>query len=425
MNIPGQRGVDKNLNVKRNFGDFAPRVGFAYTVTPKTVVRGGAGIFYNAVGTSFDLFRLFKHVPFGPRYAFTQSDVFITPQTTGVGPRMSDGLHPYPVVSQYDADNPWGQVYGMSDHLRTGRILQWNLTVEREIPSLNGVVKGSYVANAGRRLFAKFDNNQPVPGAGSPNPRRPYYAVQPGLSTVTYMFSDGLSSFNSLQLGFQKRLSAGLTASINYTWSHAIDSNLGSVESGTGAQWPIVDRRKDRGSSPFDIRHRMTLNYTYEFPLRPQSKILNAFLGGWQQNGILSIQSGLPFTPSLQTTTVNTGTSSRPNCLVDATLPSDQRSLSKWFNTTTAFATPAQYTYGNCGKNTLRGPGRWNIDASLFKNFKVLEKVTFQFRAEAFNVFNHPQFGQPSASIGSAQAGTISSIVGNPRQVQLALRMQF
>jgi hypothetical protein len=425
QNIAGRNGVDQNLNVNRTFGDIAPRLGFAYTATPKTVIRGGAGLFYNAVGTSFDLFRLFKHVPFGPRYAFTQSDVFITDQTTGVGPRMSDGLHPYPTVSMYDADHPWGQVYGVSSNLHSGRVLQWNLTVERELTSLNAVVKAAYVANVGRRLFAKFDNNQPAPGPGSPNARRPYANVDPLLSTVTYMFSDGLSDFNSLQLSFQKRLSHGLSGSANYTWSHAMESNLGTVEMGTSSQWPLFDRRKDRGSSPYDIQHRMTINYIYKIPLAPKNAILKLLLGGWQQNGIVSVQSGLPFTPSLQTTTVNTGTSSRPNCLVDATLPSDQRSIAHWFNTTTAFATPALYTYGNCGKNTLRGPGRWNMDASLFKNFAASEKLTFQFRVEAFNVMNHPQFGQPNATIGSAPAGTISSIVGNPRQVQLALRMQF
>ena len=115
---------------------------------------------------------------------------------------------------------------------------------------------------------------------------------------------------------------------------------------------------------------------------------------------------------------------SRADFLRDATLPDDQRTLQRWFDTT-AFATPAIYTYGNLGRNTLYGPGRWNLDSSLFKDFHATERVTVQFRAEAFNLFNHPQFGQPNATVGTGTVGTITSTVGNPRQLQLALRVQF
>jgi hypothetical protein len=147
-------------------------------------------------------------------------------------------------------------------------------------------------------------------------------------------------------------------------------------------------------------------------------------LGGWQTNGIATFQTGLPFTPGLQTATVNNGTGSRPDALRNATLSSDQRSLSRWFDPT-AFATPALYTYGNLGRDTLFGPGRVNFDMSLFKDFPLKERMQFQFRAESFNIFNQPQFGLPNASIGNSQAGVISSTVGNPRQVQLGLRFVF
>ncbi len=145
-------------------------------------------------------------------------------------------------------------------------------------------------------------------------------------------------------------------------------------------------------------------------------------LGGWQLNGVLQSQTGLPFTPMLQTSTTN-GTASRPNRIASGNLSSGQ-SITHWFDQT-AFTTPAQFIYGNAGRDILFGPGRTNLDASLFKNFRPMEKLAVQFRAESFNLFNHPQFGQPNANIGNGAVGTITSIVGNPRQMQVALRLVF
>jgi hypothetical protein len=136
------------------------------------------------------------------------------------------------------------------------------------------------------------------------------------------------------------------------------------------------------------------------------------------------MQTGLPFTPGLANPNTNGAGGSRPDVVGDPELPSSERSLSRWFNVA-AFARPTEIRFGNLGRNTMSGPGRVNFDASLFKNFPFLETRRVQFRAEAFNVFNTPQFGQPNASIGSPNAGTITSTVGNPRQIQLALRIEF
>jgi hypothetical protein len=121
---------------------------------------------------------------------------------------------------------------------------------------------------------------------------------------------------------------------------------------------------------------------------------------------------------------VNTGTGSRPDRIGSGVLPSNQRSIAHWFDPT-AFASPAPFVYGNAGRDTLFGPGRTNLDASLFKDFRPVERLAVQFRAEAFNIMNHPQFGQPNGTIGNSAVGTITSIVGNPRQLQLALRLAF
>jgi hypothetical protein len=174
------------------------------------------------------------------------------------------------------------------------------------------------------------------------------------------------------------------------------------------------------------MRHRLTLSYTWEFPFGKGKAMLNRggiadwVLGGWQTNGILTAQTGLPFSAVLQTSTTN-GTGSRPDANGSVTYP---HTLQQWFSPS-AFSTPAPYTYGNLGRNTLFGPGRVNWDMSLFKNFVIREQTRFEFRAEAFNVFNHPQFGLPNQNIGNAQVGQITSTVGNPRQLQMGLRFQF
>lgn len=145
-------------------------------------------------------------------------------------------------------------------------------------------------------------------------------------------------------------------------------------------------------------------------------------LGGWQINGINTFQTGLPFTPTANSATVNTGTGSRPDRTGNGTLSNG--TVDRWFDTS-AFATPAQFTYGNSGRNILYGPGRVNFDFSLFKEFGITEGLKLQFRTEFFNTFNTPQFDLPNAAIGAGNAGTITGIVGTPRQIQFGLKLVF
>jgi hypothetical protein len=193
-------------------------------------------------------------------------------------------------------------------------------------------------------------------------------------------------------------------------------------------------RSLDRGPSSFDIRHRLTQSAIYDLPFgnakrfhSPYRWVNNAF-GNWQLNLILIFQTGLPFTPSLASPVANTGTGSRPNAVGDPSL--SDPTLSHWFNTAldtsgAPWTTPALYTFGNSGRGVLRGPGRTHVDFSVFKEFAIMERVRLQFRSELFNVFNHPQFDLPNATIGSAVSGTISGTVGTSRDIQFGLRMVF
>ncbi|MEZ5351306.1 MAG: TonB-dependent receptor [Bryobacteraceae bacterium] len=419
VKIAGVDGVGARAGVNRDFKNFAPRFGFAYQVASNTVVRGGFGLFYNPSGNGGALLRLFRHIPFGPIYSVTPGDV-------NVGTRVSDGFPAAPTVNFEAAKNPSGGVIGISPTFTSAYAEQFNFSIQHELAPFQTVIKAAYVGNLGRRLSTTYDLNQPEPGPGAVNPRRPFFAVRPGLSVITYGVTDGLSNYNAFQLSAEKRMSAGLSLLLGYTWAHAID-NVGT-EFGGGSGTP-QDRRCrscDRSNSSFDLRHRFTLSYTYRAPFfRDAQGWTKTALGGWQFNGITTLQTGLPFTPGLANANTNGAGGSRPDSTgVDATLDSSQRTIRRWFDPA-QFTRPNEIRFGNLGRNTLFGPGRVNFDLSMFKDFAIRERGKLQFRAEAFNLFNTPQFAQPNATIGASNAGVISGIVGNPRQLQLALRLQF
>jgi hypothetical protein len=407
--------------VQKDWKDFGPRFGFAYQLDSSTVVRGGYGVFYNPNGNGGTALRLDRHPPYGPIYLVTPGDEF-------VATRISDGFPAPAPPNLATLSNPSGSVIGVIPNFKSAQVQQFNLTVEHEIAPAHLLLKAAYVGLLGRRLGTTFNPNQPVPGPGSTTQRYPLYNIDPLVSSVNYQVSDGLSNYNAFQFTLEKRLSQGLTALVGYTWSHAIDNVATEFGGGTGTPQDPRCRNCDRGNSAYDIRHRLTATYTYNLPLGKGQKwmnkggVSNLLIGGWQTNGFITTETGLPFTPMLQTSTTN-GTSSRPNRVASGSLSSGQ-SLSNWFDVT-AFTTPAIYVYGNAGRDILFGPGRTNFDLSLFKDFQIREQVKLQFRAESFNTFNHPQFGLPSGTIGNAAAAVISSIVGNPRQMQLALRLLF
>lgn len=413
--LAGSQGVSNYANVGSDWGDFAPRFGFAYQVLNHTVIRGGFGLFYNPNGNGGALLRLDRQAPFGPILNIVPGDEF-------VGPQVSQGLPPNPGINLGVLNNPTGNVIGIPGNIKQAYAEQFNVTLEQEVAPWKTLFKFGGVGNLGRRLGTAWNPNQPVPGPGGTTARRPFYSADPNLGDINYYTSDGLSEYYAFQFSAEKRLSSGLTGLVGYTLAHSIDDVATDFGGGTGTPQDPTCRFCDRGNSAFDMRQRLTVSFTYQIPGFRQRGFRGALLGGWQINGLLQSQTGLPYTPQLQTTTVNTGTASRPNLIGNPALSNPTINL--WFNPA-AFGSPAQYVYGNAGRDILFGPGRTNLDASLFKDFHPVERLTAQFRFESFNIFNHPQFGQPNASIGNAAVGTITSTVGNPRQMQVALRLVF
>lgn len=424
IDIAGVDGVDKYAGIKPYYKNFGPRFGFAYQVMNHTVIRGGYGIFFNPTGSEGGTQRLFRQLPFG-------STVSITPGDINVGPKVSDGFAPLVPVDFSLAKAPFGAVVAIDPNMRPSFAQQFNLTLEHELTPINTVIKIAGVGNLGRHLYNTYDVNQPVPGATATNLRRPLFNIAPNVAGAGYFTANGLSNYYALQVSVEKRMKKGLSVMLGYTWSHAIDNV--ALEFGGGAAGPLpqdpTNLAAERGNSIIDLRHRLTLSYLWELPFGKGKALLNHggvadwILGGWQTNGILAAQTGLPFSAVLNSSTTNTGTGSRPNVVGGpVTYP---KTLQKWFDPTGVYASPPLYTFGNSGRDTLFGPGRWNWDMSLFKAFPIREQMRFELRAEGFNIFNHPQFGLPNQNIGNAQVGVITSTVGNPRQLQLGLRFQF
>jgi hypothetical protein len=292
------------------------------------------------------------------------------------------------------------------------------------------------VGNLSRQLHYTFNANQQEPGPGAPAPRRPLFALAPGVVAVTQAITDGIANYHAFQASVEKRFSASLGFVTSYTWAHAIDHiplDFGGGDPGPSPQDIRYRHAAERSNSVQDQRHRLVHSMNYVLPVGKGKRwdmgsgLANGVLGDWQTNVIFTAQTGLPFTPVLASPVANAG-ASRPDRRGKGV--SANPDPAGWFDTSfntagAAWATPAQFTYGNAGRNILFGPGRINFDFSLFKAFPITERWNLQFRAELFNLFNTPQFSQPNASIGNPNAGIINATAGTPRQVQFALRLQF
>jgi len=421
--------TDATTGVKPDRNNFAPRFGFAYRLREGTVIRGGMGLFYNPAGSENVYMRRHRQLPFGPINAEDINQFSASPR------RVQDGLRPIPNL-QFDsvANNPEGGMLAVVPNFRSGYTPQYSLQIQQQLPR-DLVFKVGFVGNLGRRLDTTHDFNQPAPGPGAPGPRRPLIQIAPRVVGVTYMTSDGLSNYNSLQASLERRFSNGVGFLTAYTWSHSIDNVANAFGGADNGPLP-QDRRCrncDRANSGFDMRHRLTHSMNYSLPFGKGrkwnigNKAVDTILGGWDSNMIFTSQTGLPFTPVLATSVSNAG-GSRPNRLKVGTLDNPDPFL--WFDTSfnnpnAAWGVPAQFTFGDSARNALYGPGRINFDWSVFKDISFSERWKLQFRTEIFNLFNTPQFDLPNPSIGNPNAGRITAIVGNPRQVQFALRFAF
>lgn len=411
----GEAGY-RNSFVDPNWHNFAPRVGFAFKARPKTVIRAAAGIFYGRDENVPVARRPTNNPPYYILSSFTTDQ--IDPSII-----LSQGF-PSNALDPTKVKNPTVNSY--LRHSPTPYVQQWNFNVQQELPA-GLVAQVAYVGSSSHDLYYPANINQPSPAAGAVQLRRP---IQ-GYSAI-YAYAPFVSAnYEGLQAQLERRFQKGLTFLAAYTYSHSIDNGPSQADNGVGDSGPqnSLNFAAERANSNFDVRQRFVASTVYELPFGrgkrflSQSRLGRGVAGGWQLSGILSLQTGLPFTPVLSFDPTNTGTTARPNRIASGVLSSGQGPL-RWFDPT-AFVAPATFTFGNSGRNILRGPGQRNIDVGLARSISIRERVGLEFRAEAFNLFNTPQFGLPNATLGVATTGVISTVVNPQRELQLALRLSF
>ena len=388
--------------------NFSPRFGFAWNAIPSRqfVIRGGYGIFYTSINPA-----LAQFLPTMDRTSSYYRLVtwFDNPAIQGF---------PATDISGY---NVAGIFTPIPKHFHTPYNQFWNLNIQKGIGQ-STVLQVAYIGNRGLHYSHFYDFNRIDPVTGT----RPYSAWG-GMAGIN---PGGQTSYNSLQVSLRRRFSRGLTFNVNYTWSHGLDQG----EWGFGTL-PNNDHYMvaEYGNADYDVRHVLEFDYTYQLPAVP--KFPKWLGGGWQINGITVMRSGTAVNVTCGCDTVGVGSpywAERPNVNAGVSTRASNYSLPYNQFNPAAFSAPAQGQFGNLGRNMLKGPSVYNWDFSLFKNFKVREHQTLEFRAEVFNIFNTPQYAAPVGNVASEAFGmslnTInagSGFFGSNRQIQFALRYMF
>ncbi|WP_255483922.1 TonB-dependent receptor [Granulicella sp. 5B5] len=476
--VAGQNGVSSTAGIETDHHDVAPRVGFSYSLTPTTVLRGGYGLsfFPGNYTSNADL----KNAPFVSVYSPVcgQSDLALTLQTGAAYGNLPQSNYPGACFTAandsthtFDAGLPLPAAPSITNlsainalsfeaedtKFRSALIQQFNLQVEQQFGA--NVFTIGYVGNIGQHLPETINNiNQPAPF----DPFAPgFTATQgdfklnsqlPNLGSVGWMQSEGISNYNALQTSLQRRFVHGLAFDANYTWAKALSDIVGFSEEGDQG-WSNADptriRQIDYGVAENDIQNRFALTLNYTLPFGASfTGIKKQVLHGWEFNTLSVWQSGKPITvynggQNDVTTTgdgagnvygnravpYNNGGNDRPNMVASGGNP---HKLSEWFNTAN-YAPQPLGTVGNAQRNSEFGPHFRHIDLSVFKDFPVTERVNAQFRVEAFDITNTPDYFIPNNNNSAAQLGsTTFGNAGNavdpnytPRELQFALKLQF
>ncbi len=413
---------------------FGPRVALAWDVfgNGKTAVRAGFGTYYSLID---DLaFLLNSLPPYNGSVSLTGSLPNLLPITAGVQP-------------------PPGTIFapqGVQPDAKTPTVQEWNFTIEQQLDQKT-VLRAAYVGSFGYHGFVSIDPNtipattcasatcvtggtpgttrgsvvqgqQYIPVASRPNPQ---------LGAGFFWYTEGNTSYNALQLDVVRRMTRGLQFRANYTFSKNLDINSGLTGAQANNQAQMVldrnDLHRDWGLSALNIRHQASISASYELPFWR-----NRRLGGWQLNGIVTLLSGFPFTPQVGSNRSGDGDTrnpDRPNLNPSFSGPIILGKQTQWFDPN-AFVLPAPGTYGNLGRGVFEGPGLANFDFSVFKNTRIAERTSLQFRAEIFNILDRVNFGTPNAVVFSngaisGSAGLITTLTTTARQVQFGLKLMF
>ena len=430
-------------NAKRLFG---PRVALAWDPfgKEKTAIRAGFGTYYTLIDNL--AFLLNALPPYNGTATYTGSLFSFVPFGKGVLPPRSCGpgiLQPCTMFAPQ----------GVQANAKTPTVQEWNLTIEQQLTS-DMAFRAAYVGSFGYHDLLSVDPNS-IPsqicsnagGCGSvpqntryiPNPVGP--RPNPYVSAGFFWFTEGNSSYNALQLELNRRLSRRLQFRANYTWAKNLDMNSGLTGAQANNQAQMVmdrnDLRRDWGPSALTPTSQSSMSAHYELPFDSKAKgLVNKLASGWQLNGITTLLSGFPLTPTVGSNRSGDGNTRNPDRPSwDSSFsgpvsgPEVLRSQGRWFDYR-AFALPAAGTWGNLGRGVLRGPGLATVDLSVSKNTNISERFGLQFRAEFFNALNHTNLGNPnpivfSGAVPSPSAGLITTTATHSREIQFGLKLIY
>jgi hypothetical protein len=428
----GKNGASRAL-YDAYYGGFEPRVGFAWTPSENWAVRGAFGIVQYMEGTGKNL-----RLPANPPY-FTEGQGNYD-ATTGSGTAAVGFAD---IVAVGGGPSTLYRVF--AEDLRPQLTKQWNLFVERKLTDALSAQVG-YVGSRSSHMVVPFDFNQPNPGTGDPSTwapiqeRRPLYPLNPNIGTTSGTNSIGIGAYDAMQASVRQRQKGGLEFLASYTWSKALSDNVGYYGTGwgqTGAQGyyylDSTDPRRDYGRSTYDARHNFTLAGTYELPFGKGRKVggdwtgaKNAILGNWDVHGILQVRTGFAYTvsdgagQSLQATR----SIERPDRLCDG--HTDAGGPDDVWADINCFAHAPAGQFGTAGHNIMTGPGYWNVDLGVSKSLYIDDRRYFTFRVEAFNAFNHPNWGAPNSDISDPGSfGRINGTFSPARIVELVLKFTY
>jgi hypothetical protein len=461
----GDPGVEAHTGTSGSYNLFAPRIGFAYDLfgDGRTSIRGGAGIFYGSRQEGIINNRFVDVTPFSPQLVLTTANAaanlkpgpFSDPLCSAAASQTTFGCQPAsgqvlpgtfpPSPNQIFEPAVLAVTWDANRKLMAPTVYNYNLQLEHQFGW--GVLgRAAYVGSRTRHIRETAELDPGINGTRTFNKTAINSTV--GYGSISMADFDVNSAYDSLQLSAEKRASRNLTILANYTYSKSIDSlpvgggvaDVGSDSPSTLPFGTATRKQFDRGPSDFDHTHRFVVSYIWQLPgLEGQNTMVRTFLGGWQLNGVMSAQSGRPFTiiagKDQSKTLLNSdrgfqsGTAFGPGACITDNFTSAGKACTDLLNTT-SFSLPVTGSFGNINKGQFRWPGAFNWDMGLVKNFRVTERVGIEFRAEYFNILNHPNWSSDdtsvnaTATVSSPQFGAIRA-ADDPRIGQLAIKIIF
>ena len=424
--LAGLGSVPNDLGINSIKTSFGPRIGVAYRMNDKTVFRAGYGISYVPRDTNVYNFPV------------AQATQFTAPNSFSAAGSMAVGVPPIsPVVlpsTGIIVNPPLNQAYTyIPNNLPQGYVESWNVTLQRALPG-NFSAEAAFVGNHGVNVPTSNNlniNASRVPGSGtSTEPENILF----GRTTNTLEPWNAPSYYEALQVRLNRRFSNGFTLFNSYAYGKSIDFN----PSTQGAQdYNVINFAANKGLADWDRRNIYTMSAVYELPFGQGKHFLTTgpgkwILGGWQLNALWSWESGLPLDISTSPSSLNApGNINRPNVSGPVQIFGGIGPGTQYFDKS-VFSAPAPGTFGNLGRNVLHGPGLFSIDTSVFRRFPIKERLNLEFRAEAFNVTNRPQYDRPDYVFGDAAFGQVISahgtqsvLINSSRQLQFSMRLQF